>query len=78
MTDPDDDIALGRALAAMRRRASLTQAQAGKLAEIGSKHLSALEQGHRAPSYKTLLALLRAYGASLGDLGSEIERGEGR
>jgi len=76
MTAPDDDyIALGRALAALRRRTGLTQAQAGELAGIRNTHISAVERGERGLSYRTLLALLRAYGVGLRELVNEIERG---
>jgi transcriptional regulator with XRE-family HTH domain len=78
VTDPADDYAdLGRALAALRHKAGLTQAQAGTAVGVGNKHLSALEQGPRGISLPTLRALLRAYGATLADLAAEIERGEG-
>jgi transcriptional regulator with XRE-family HTH domain len=76
MIAPDDDyIALGRALAALRRRTGLTQAQAGELAGIRNTHISAVERGERGLSYRTLLALLRAYGVGLRELVNEIERG---
>jgi transcriptional regulator with XRE-family HTH domain len=76
MTAPDDDyIALGRALAALRRRTGLTQAQAGELAGIRNTHISSVERGERGLSYRTLLALLRAYGVGLRELVNEIERG---
>jgi transcriptional regulator with XRE-family HTH domain len=77
MTPPDDDyIALGRALAALRRRAGLTQSQAGERASIRNTHISAVERGERGLSYRTMLALLRAYGVGLRQLVEEIERGE--
>jgi transcriptional regulator with XRE-family HTH domain len=77
MTVPDDDyIALGRALAALRRQAGLTQAQAGMLAGIRNTHVSAVERGERGLSYRTLMALLRAYDVKLRQLVEEIERGE--
>lgn len=72
-----DYLRLGRALAALRRRAGLSQRQAGAAIGVGSKHLSAVENGHRGLSWPTLCALLRAYGASLADLAAEIERGGG-
>jgi transcriptional regulator with XRE-family HTH domain len=76
MIAPDDDyIALGRALAALRRRVGLTQAQAGDLAGIRNTHVSSVERGERGLSYRRLLALLRAYGVGLRELVEEIERG---
>ena len=77
MTAPDDDyIALGRALAALRRRAGLTQAEAGDRAGIRNTHVSAVERGERGLSYKTMLALLRGYDVGLRELVDMIERGE--
>jgi transcriptional regulator with XRE-family HTH domain len=76
MIAPDDDyIALGRALAALRRRSGLTQAQAGDLAGIRNTHVSSVERGERGLSYRTLMALLRAYSVGLRELVEEIERG---
>ncbi len=78
MTVPDDDyVALGRALAALRHRAGLTQAEAGQRAGIRNTHVSLVERGERGISYRTLMALLRAYGATLSELAAEIERGDG-
>jgi transcriptional regulator with XRE-family HTH domain len=79
VTNPPDDYAdLGRALAALRHKAELTQVQAGAKVGVGSKHLSAVEQGGRGIGWPTLRALLRIYGATLSDLDAEIERGNGR
>jgi len=79
VTDPpDDDADLGRALRALRRKAGLSQAQAGAAVGVGNKHLSAVEMGHRGISWPTIRALLRAYDATLSDLAAEIERGESR
>lgn len=78
MPNPDDDLLqLGRALAALRRRAELTQRQAGQLVGVGHSHVSAVENGQRGLSYPTMLALLRAYGVGLRELVAEIERGGG-
>ncbi|HLM86911.1 MAG TPA: helix-turn-helix transcriptional regulator [Solirubrobacteraceae bacterium] len=78
MTASDEDyVALGRALAALRRRAGLTQAQAGEVAGVGNTHISSVELGNRGLSYGTMLALLRAYGVGLRELAEMIERGEG-
>ena len=53
----------------------LTQAQAGDLAGIRNTHVSSVERGERGLSYRTLLALLRAYDVGLRGLVEEIERG---
>ncbi len=75
MPDPEY-LALGRALAVLRHRAGLTQVEAGQAVDVGSTYISAVERGHKGMSWKTLNALLRAYGATLRDLADEIERGE--
>jgi HTH-type transcriptional regulator / antitoxin HipB len=77
MTDPEY-VQLGRALAALRRRSGLTQAQAAAKVGIRNTHVSGVETGRRGVSYKTLLALLRVYGSTLAELAAEIERGEGK
>jgi transcriptional regulator with XRE-family HTH domain len=69
-------LAWGRALAALRRRAGLTQRQAGDAVGIGATFVSQVERGHRGLSLRTLYKLLRVYSASLRDLVDEIERGE--
>jgi transcriptional regulator with XRE-family HTH domain len=74
---PDDYVDLGRALAALRHKAGLTQEEAGAKVGVGNKHLSAVEQGRRGIGWPTLRALLHAYGATLTDLDSEIKRGAG-
>jgi transcriptional regulator with XRE-family HTH domain len=72
----DDYLALGRALAVLRRKAGKTQAEAGAAIGVGDRHLSTVEHG-AGIAYPTMLALLRVYGATLRDLAAEIERGEG-
>jgi transcriptional regulator with XRE-family HTH domain len=77
VTDPADDYAeLGRALAALRHKAGLTQAQAGASIEVSSKHLSAVETGNRGISWPSVMALLRTYRVTLRDLAEVIERGQ--
>jgi transcriptional regulator with XRE-family HTH domain len=73
MSDADYE-ALGSALRVFRRKAGMTQQQAGAAAKVGSKHISAAELGERGLSYKTILALTRAYGTTLQNLAREIER----
>jgi transcriptional regulator with XRE-family HTH domain len=75
---PDDYVDLGRALAALRRKAGLSQTQAGAAVGVGHKHLSAVEKGRRGISWPTLRALLSAYGATLAEFAAETERGKAR
>jgi transcriptional regulator with XRE-family HTH domain len=77
VTIPPDDFAdLGQALRILRRKAGLSQEQAGAAVGVGNKHLSAVEKGRRGISWPTLRALLRTYGATLTNLDAEIERGK--
>jgi transcriptional regulator with XRE-family HTH domain len=79
MTGTDDDhVALGSALRVLRKRARMTQAQAGRAVSVRNTHISAVECGERGISYTTMLALTRAYGVGLRELVEEIERGEGK
>jgi transcriptional regulator with XRE-family HTH domain len=76
VSNPAADYAdLGRALTVLRRRAGLTQEQAGNAVGVGNKHISTVETGRRGISWPTLQALLRAYGSTLADLAAEIEGG---
>lgn len=75
MTDPEDDyLQLGRALAAIRLRAGRTQAEAGAAVGVGDRHISMVEQGKTGIAYPTMMALLRFYGVTLGELAAEVER----
>jgi transcriptional regulator with XRE-family HTH domain len=71
----DDYLALGRALAVLRRKAGKTQADAASAVGIGVTFLSQIERGHRSPSWRTTFALLKVYGATLSQLAAEVERG---
>ena len=77
MAGTDEDyLALGSALRVLRRRAHLTQAEAAAKVDVRNTHISSVERGERGLSYRTMLALTRAYGATLRELVEEIERGE--
>jgi transcriptional regulator with XRE-family HTH domain len=71
----DDYLALGRALAVLRRKAGKRQADAARAAGLGVTFLSQIERGHRSPSWRTTFALLKVYGATLSQLAAEVERG---
>jgi len=76
MIDPADDyVRLGRALAALRRRAGRTQAEAGAAVNVGARHISTVEKGRTGIAFPTMMALLRFYRASLAELAAEVERG---
>lgn len=68
-------VKLGRALARLRRKAGLTQVQAAERVHIRPQFVSEVENGRRGMRWHTLMATVRAYGATLADLAREIERG---
>lgn len=79
MTDPElpspnDYVALGRALRALRRSAGLTQVDAAARIGVRDTFVSQIENGHRGMRWHTLLAFLAAYGADLHALADAIER----
>jgi transcriptional regulator with XRE-family HTH domain len=74
MTPDDDYVALGRALAVLRRKAGKTQVQSARAVNVRDTYISQLERGLRAPSWRTTFALLRNYQATLADLAREVER----
>jgi transcriptional regulator with XRE-family HTH domain len=74
MTPDSDYVALGRALAFLRRKAGKTQIQSARIVGVRSAYVSQLERSLRAPSWRPTFALLRSYGATLADLAREGER----
>jgi transcriptional regulator with XRE-family HTH domain len=74
MSVDEDYLAPGSALRVLCRKASMTQEQAGAAAGLAEAHLRGRAGRERGLSYKTILALTRAYGATLRDLAREIER----
>jgi transcriptional regulator with XRE-family HTH domain len=70
----DEYAALGRALRELRRKAGLTQAEAGEIVGIRSTFVSLVERGQRGVRWHTLQAMLRAYGADLRALADALER----
>lgn len=69
----DEDRALGEALRELRDRAGLTQVEAGEAIDVRSQFVSEVENGRRGMRWDTLRALLRAYGATLADLGTILD-----
>lgn len=67
-------VALGRALRTLRRKAGLTQVQAGERIGLRPQFVSEVENGRRGMRWHTLTATVRAYGATLAELAAEIER----
>ncbi|MGA2163679.1 MAG: helix-turn-helix transcriptional regulator [Solirubrobacteraceae bacterium] len=68
-----DQLVLGRALGELRRRAGVTQEELATRASTDASYVSQLENGHRGARWHTVLRLLSAMDASLGDLTTEVE-----
>jgi transcriptional regulator with XRE-family HTH domain len=79
MIDAEDDdyVALASALRVLRKRAGLTQAQVADVVGVRNTYISQVEHAQKGVATRTLLKMLKAYGATLRDLVNEIERGEG-
>jgi len=71
--NPEDKRELGEALRTLRETASMTQEQAAEAVGIRSQFVSEIERAERGPSWDTIRALLRAYGATLRDLGKILD-----
>jgi transcriptional regulator with XRE-family HTH domain len=69
----DEYAALGRVLKELRRKAGLTQTEAGQIIGIRSTFISLIERGERGMRWHTLQAMLRAYGADLRTLADALE-----
>jgi transcriptional regulator with XRE-family HTH domain len=74
----DDHRAVGRALRALRHRASLTQEALAARSGIDVTYVSQVENGRRGVRWHTVMRLLRALGMSVSDLGAEIDRQQGK
>lgn len=71
--NPKDKRELGEALRTLRETAGLTQEQAAEKVGVRSQFVSEAERGVRGVSWDTIRAMLRAYGATLADLGKLID-----
>lgn len=79
-TDTDTDAAandhraVGRALRALRHRASLTQEELASRSGIDVTYVSQVENGRRGVRWHTVMRLLRGLGMSVSDLAAEIDK----
>jgi transcriptional regulator with XRE-family HTH domain len=76
--DAEDHRDFGRGLRLLRLRAGLTQEQLSGLVDITPVYLSRIENGHQGVRWHTVMRLLRALDASLGELEVAIAEGQGR
>ena len=66
--DPDTDLDIGRAIARLRLRAALTQAELGALAGLSGPAISWIENARRRPSWRTVHRIHAIFKAKLGIL----------
>ena len=66
-------VALGRALAAVRRKAGITQVELGEAIDVRSEFVSAVERADRGLRWYTLTAWVVACGSTLRELAELIE-----
>ena len=72
---PKEQVALGRTIRTLRRRADLSQEALAAWADVGAKHLGEIERGAHDPRFTTILKLARALQLQPGELIAEYERG---
>lgn len=65
---------LGAAVAELRERQGLTQAEVADGAQLRRSHLVAIERGEVDPTFVTLVRIVRAMSASLAELFELFER----
>jgi transcriptional regulator with XRE-family HTH domain len=70
----NDHRAVGRALRALRHRASLTQEELSVRSGIDVTYVSQVENGRRGVRWHTVMRLLRGLDMSVSDLGAEIDK----
>lgn len=69
-----DHRTVGRALRALRHRASLTQEELASRSGIDVTYVSQVENGRRGVRWHTVMRILRGLGMSVSDLGAEIDK----
>lgn len=69
-----DQLVLGRALRALRKRAGMTQEELAAQASTMANYLSLVENGKRGLRWPMVMRLLRAMGVSAREFGAEIDK----
>jgi transcriptional regulator with XRE-family HTH domain len=70
----NDHRTVGRALRALRHRASLTQEELAARSGIDVTYVSQVENGRRGVRWHTVMRLLRGLEMGVSDLGAEIDK----
>jgi transcriptional regulator with XRE-family HTH domain len=75
-TAEQDQLILGHALRALRKRAGMTQEQVAERLSVDPTFVGRLERGQRGAHWRTIRRILAAVDASVGDFASEIDAAE--
>jgi XRE family transcriptional regulator, regulator of sulfur utilization len=71
-----DQLILGQALRALRKRAGMTQEQVAERLGVDPTFVGRLERGQRGAHWRTIRRILAAVDASVSDFASEIDAAE--
>ncbi|MGO9321731.1 MAG: helix-turn-helix domain-containing protein [Solirubrobacteraceae bacterium] len=71
-----DQLILGQALRALRKRAGMTQEQVAERLGVDPTFVGRLERGQRGAHWRTIRRILAAVDASVGDFAGEIDAAE--
>jgi XRE family transcriptional regulator, regulator of sulfur utilization len=72
-TAEQDQLTLGHALRALRKRAGMTQEQVAEKLGVDPTFVGRLERGQRGAHWRTIRRILAAVDASVSDFASEID-----
>jgi transcriptional regulator with XRE-family HTH domain len=75
-TAEQDQLILGQALRALRKRAGMTQEQVAERLGVDPTFVGRLERGQRGAHWRTIRRILAAVDASVGDFAVEIDAAE--
>lgn len=76
MTSEQDQLILGHALRALRKRAGITQEQLAERLGVDPTFVGRLERGQRGAHWRTIRRILTALDTSVGDFALEIDAAE--
>jgi transcriptional regulator with XRE-family HTH domain len=76
LTAEQDQLILGHALRALRKRAGMTQEQVAERLGVDPTFVGRLERGQRGAHWRTIRRILAAVDASVSDFASEIDAAE--
>jgi transcriptional regulator with XRE-family HTH domain len=76
LTAEQDQLILGQALRALRKRAGMTQEQVAERLGVDPTFVGRLERGQRGAHWRTIRRILTAVDASVSDFASEIDAAE--